>query len=207
MGLYARCIFPYIMEWLSSGPDVQEQRHQLLGSSRGEVLEIGFGTGKNFSHYPSSVNGVVAIDCERMQPRKVQDRIAAASVPITPMYQDASRRLPFDDNSFDTVVTTWTLCSIDNVESAVREIGRVLKASGSYLFLEHGRSADLRVVRRQDFFAPAVRVVGAGCRMNREIDRLISEAGLQITALDRFQMPSTPRILGEMYRGVARAVR
>lgn len=114
-----------------------------------------------------------------MQPRKVQDRIAAASVPITPMYQDASRGLPFDDCSFDTVVTAWTLCSIDNVESALGEIGRVLKPSGSYLFLEHGRSADLRVVRRQDFIAPAVRVVGAGCRMNRRIDRLISEAGLR----------------------------
>jgi ubiquinone/menaquinone biosynthesis C-methylase UbiE len=142
-----------------------------------------------------------------MQPRKILDRIAAAPVPITPIYQDASRRLPFGDNSFDTVVTTWTLCSIDDVESALREIGRVLKPTGSYLFLEHGRSTSPKVVRQQELLAPIVRVVGAGCRMNRQIDRLISEAALQIVALDRFAMPNTPRILGEMYRGVAKAVK
>ena len=159
--------------------------------------------GRIFPIIPGSVDRVVAIDCERMQPRLVQNRIATACVPITPIYQDASRGLPFDDNSFDTVVTTYTLCSIDDVGSAVREIARVLKPNGSYLFLEHGRSADAEVQRRQNFFAPAVRLVGAGCRMNREIDRVISEDGLQITALDRFQMPNTPRILGEMYMGVA----
>lgn len=204
MGFYSRYIFPYILEWCAAGPDSEEQRRLALASARGDVLEI---TGKNFSHYPASVARVIAVDCERMQPRKVQDRIAAAPVPITPRYQDASRRLPFEDDSFDTVVTTWTLCSIGNVESAVREIGRVLKPTGSYLFLEHGRSTSPKVARQQDLLAPVVRAVGAGCRMNRQIDRLISEAGLQVVALDRFKMPNTPRILGEMYRGVAQVVR
>jgi ubiquinone/menaquinone biosynthesis C-methylase UbiE len=101
------------------------------------------------------------------------------------------------------LLTTWTLCSIDNVEAALREIGRVLKLGGSYLFLGHGRSNDPKVAKKQHLLAPVVRVVGAGCHMNREIDRLISEAGLHIVALDRFTMPNTPRILGEMYRGVA----
>jgi ubiquinone/menaquinone biosynthesis C-methylase UbiE len=141
-----------------------------------------------------------------MQPRKVLDRLAAASVPITPIYQDASRKLPFGDNSFDTVITTFTLCSIEDVESAVREICRVLKPTGSYLFLEHGHSTSPKVAKQQDLLAPVVQVVGAGCRMNRQIDRLISDSGLQIIALDRFVMPNTPRILGEMYRGVAKAM-
>ena len=207
MGFYSRYVFPYILEWCSAGPDTEEQRRLALASAQGEVLEIGFGTGKNFPLYPTSVSRVLAVDCERMQPRKVLDRIAAAPVPITPIYQDASRKLPFGDNSFDTLVTTFTLCSIDDVESACREIGRVLKPTGSYLFLEHGHSTNPKVARQQDLLAPVVRVAGAGCRMNREIDRLISETGLQIVALDRFAMPNTPRILGEMYRGVAQIVR
>ena len=206
MGFYSRHIFPYILEWCSAGPDTEEQRRVALASARGEVLEIGFGTGRNFPLYPTSVSRVLAVDCERMQPRKVLDRIAASPVPITPIYQDASRRLPFGDNSFDTVVTTFTLCSIDDVESACREIGRILKPTGSYLFLEHGHSTNPKVARQQDLLAPVVRVVGAGCRMNREIDRLISDSGLQILALDRFAMPNTPRILGEMYRGVAKCM-
>lgn len=206
MGFYARYIFPHILEWCSAGADKDEQRRLALASAQGEVLEIGFGTGKNFPHYPTSVSRVIAVDCERMQPRKVLDRIAAAPVPITPIYQNASRRLPFGDNLFDSVVTTFTLCSVDDVEAAVREIGRVLKPTGSYLFLEHGHSTSPKIARQQDLLAPVVRVVGAGCRMNREIDRLISNAGLQIVALDRFTMPNTPRILGEMYRGVAKTI-
>jgi len=207
MGFYSRYIFPHILECCSSGSDTEEQRRLLLASAKGEVLEIGFGTGRNFPHYPSGLARVIAIDCERMQSRRVQQRIKAASVPITPIYQDASSRLPFQDDSFDTVVTTWTLCSIDNLGSALQEISRVLKPEGCYLFLEHGRSNDPKVAKKQSLLAPVVRVVGAGCHMNREIDRLISEAGLQIVALDRFTMPNTPRILGEMYRGVAHVAR
>ena len=206
MGLYSRYVFPYLLEWCSAGPENEEQRRLALASARGEVLEIGFGTGKNFAHYPWSVSRVTAVDCERMQPRKVLDRIAAAPVPITPIYQDASRELRFDDNLFDTVVTTFTLCSIGDIESALREIRRVLKPSGSYLFLEHGQSTDRKIAKQQDLLTPVVRVIGAGCRMNRQIDRLISNSGLHIVALDRFVMPKTPRILGEMYRGVAKTM-
>ena len=205
MSFYSRLIFPHIMEWLSAGQHVEEQRRLTLAAARGQVLEIGFGTGFNFAHYPRSVVHVTAVDRERMQPRKVQDRVAAAPVPIKTVCLDASCRLPFEDNSFDTVVTTWTLCSIADVGAALAEIGRVLKRNGSYLFLEHGRSEDARLARRQDLVTPIVRVVGAGCRMNREIDQVISSAGLEIVALDRFPMPDTPRILGEIYRGVARA--
>lgn len=206
MGFYSRLIFPHIMESLSAGHHVEEQRRLTLAAARGHVLEIGFGTGLNFAHYPGSVVHVTAIDRERMRPRKVRARVAAAPVPVTAVCLDASCKLPFEDNYFDTVVTTWTLCSIADVGAALAEIGRVLKRNGFYVFLEHGRSEDTRLARRQDLLTPVVRVIGSGCRMNRKIDEVISSAGLEIIALDRFRMPDTPGLLGEMYRGVARAL-
>lgn len=112
MRFYSRLVFPYIMERLSAGQHVNEQRRLALAAALGEVLELGFGTGLNFLHYPLSVTHVTAVDCELMRPRKVEQRIADAPVSITPMYRDASRGLPFANSSFDTVITTWTLCSI-----------------------------------------------------------------------------------------------
>ena len=96
------------------------------------------------------------------------------------------------------------LCSIRDVIPALAEVRRVLRHDGNYLFLEHGCSNDRGVARRQKLLSPVVKTIGAGCQMNRHIDDLISHSGLQITTLDRFLMPETPRILGEMYRGVAR---
>lgn len=203
MSAYSRLIFPCIMERISAGPHVDEQRRIALDAARGEVLEIGFGTGLNFSHYPRSVTHVTAVDSQPMRLRQLERRIADAPVSITSMYLDASGGLPFASGSFDTVITTWTLCSIRDVIAALTEIGRVLKGDGTYLFLEHGCSDDPRVARRQSLLSPVVKMIGAGCQMNRRIDDLIRQSGLQITALDRFVMPETPRILGEMYRGVA----
>ena len=186
-----------------AGHHVDEQRWLALAGAQGDVLEIGFGTGHNFLHYPVRVTHVTAVDCEVMRPRQVKRRIASAPVPIATIYRDASSGLPFANNSFDTVVTTWTLCSIRNVLPALAEIRRVLRHDGNYLFLEHGCSDDLRVARRQNLLSPVVKTIGAGCQMNRHIDDLIRQSGLQIRTLDRFLMPETPRILGEMYRGVA----
>lgn len=101
------------------------------------------------------------------------------------------------------MVTTWALCSIREVISALTEIRRVLRRDGNYLFLEHGCSDDPHVARRQKLLSPVVKTIGAGCQMNRPIDALIRRSGLQINVFDRFVMPETPRILGEMYRGVA----
>lgn len=203
MSYYSRFVFPYIMERFSAGPNVDEQRRLTLAPAQGEVLKIGFGTGRNFSHYPSRETHVTAVDCEVLSPQQVKRRIAGAPVPVTTIYRNASNGLPFANNSFDTVVTTWTLCSIRDVIPALTEVRRVLRHDGSYLFLEHGGSDDPRVAQRQRVLIPIVRTIGAGCQMNRRIDDLVSRSGLRIRSLDRFVMPETPRILGEMYKGVA----
>ncbi len=204
MGFYSSYIFPRLLDWGLGSAIVQEQRRATLAPLCGQVLEIGFGTGLNLPCYPPQVTRLTAIDSESMLPGRVADRIARAQVPVERLKLDAGGRLPFEDNAFDGIVTTFTLCSIADVASALAEIRRVLKPKGEYVFLEHGRSDDPRVAKRQDFFNPIQKLIGRGCNMNRPIDKLISAAGLRITTLDLFVMPDSPRILGEMYRGAAK---
>lgn len=205
MGFYANHIFPHILEWTLGTPDVQRERRRTLESARGEVLEIGFGTALNLPFYPPEVTRIVALDSERMLPERVCERIAAAGIPVEVVHLDAGRRLPFDAARFDTVVTTFTLCSIGEVAAALNEMRRVLKPGGEFLFCEHGRSDDVKTARRQDRLNPIQNRIACGCHINRPIDRLISDADFEIVRLDRFLMPHAPRVFGEMYRGMAQS--
>jgi len=202
MGLYSRHVFPRLMEWFMSSEEFRRLRTDLLQAARGDVLEIGFGTGLNLAHYPSRISRLSTIDPAVILPRKVQDRIAAASFPVETVHTTAEH-LPYPDRRFDTVVSTWTLCTIPNPVQALREAARVLKSTGTLLFLEHGRSNDAHVARWQDRLNPAQQILGCGCHLNRPIDHLIEEGGLTIVTLNRFEMPGVPRIGGTMYRGSA----
>jgi SAM-dependent methyltransferase len=204
MGFYAKYILPRILEWSAGAPEFGEYRQRALEPACGETLEIGLGTGLNLPYYPEAVTKLTAIDSEIMLEDRVEKRVAACPFPVTRMRLDAQGRLPFEDQTFDTVVTTLTLCSIHDAAAALAEIRRVLKPGGRFVFFEHGRSDDPKVARRQDRFNPIQKIVGAGCNMNRKIDELIENAGFEITSLDRFLLPKAPRILAEMYRGVAR---
>jgi ubiquinone/menaquinone biosynthesis C-methylase UbiE len=204
MGFYSKHIFPLILDWSVGAPEFGEYRRRALEPARGETLEIGFGTGLNLPYYPEAVDRLTAIDSENMLEDRVEKRVAACPIPVTRMRLDAQGRLPFEAHTFDTVVTTLTLCSIPDTAAALAEIRRVLKNEGRFVFFEHGRSDDPRVARRQDRFNPIQKIIGAGCNMNRRIDNLIEIAGFEIITLDRFLLPNAPRILAEMYRGVAR---
>ncbi|MCG3161802.1 MAG: Ubiquinone/menaquinone biosynthesis C-methyltransferase UbiE [Acidobacteria bacterium] len=203
MGFYARYIFPRILDWSLGAPEFGKYRRRALEPACGETLEIGFGTGLNLPYYPEAVTKLTVIDSEDMLRERVQQRIADCPIPVTKMRLDAQGRLPFNDHTFDTAVSTLTLCSIGDTSAALAEIRRVLKPEGRFVFFEHGRSDDPRVARRQDRFNPIQKIIGVGCNMNRRIDELIEGAGFKITNLDRFLLPKTPRLLAEMYRGVA----
>ncbi|MDX2033132.1 MAG: class I SAM-dependent methyltransferase [Blastocatellia bacterium] len=203
MGLYSKYIFPRMLDLMLGAPEMGKYRRAALAPARGRTLEIGFGTGLNLAYYPPAVTELTVIDSEDMLRDRVERRIAACPIPVTRMQLDAQGRLPFEDRAFDSVVTTLTLCSIDNTAPALAEIRRVLKPEGEFVFWEHGRSDDAAVARRQDRFNPLQKIIGAGCNMNRPIDALIREAGFEIRTLDRFLMPKSPRVLAEMYRGVA----
>ena len=197
---YERKVFPRMMDWAMRGLD--ELREETLAEAGGEVLEIGFGTGLNLRHYGGGVERLSAVDPLTALEEKVAARIAAARFPVERFALPADGRLPFDDARFDTVTMTWTLCSIGDPVSALREMRRVLRPEGRLLFIEHGRSDDAKVARWQDRLNPVHRVVACGCNLNRRIDDLVREGGFWLPAAERFTHEG-PRIFAEMYRGAA----
>lgn len=199
---YEKKIFPYGLE-LAMRP-MAKLRPGVLQDAHGEVLEIGFGTGLNLPHYPSTVACVVTADPMRTFPNSTRRRIAAASFPVQLNHLPADGGLPFDDDRFDCVTVTWTLCTIPDPVAALQEARRVLKPAGKLFFIEHGRSDDNRIARWQDRWNPIQNFLACGCNVNRKIDDLIVNAGLQLESLDRFCVDGVPRLFGETYRGVAR---
>ncbi len=202
MGLYRHHIFPRLMDWVMAGEEFRRLRTGLLSHVHGEVLELGIGTGLNLPHYPKTITWLHAVDPANLLPKIVMERSVGQSFPIRIQHLTAEA-LPYDDHSFDFVVSTWTLCTIPDPIKALREVRRVVKPGGVFLFLEHGRSEDKKVASWQDRLNPLQNIIGCGCNLNRQIDDIIAQAGLKIMTLDRFQMQSVPRLGGEMYRGTA----
>ncbi len=179
-------------------------RAEVLAVAVGETLEIGFGTGLNLRYYPRSISRLTAIDPEEMLPQLVERRITQAPFPVRRLKLDAQGRLPFDDESFNTVTTTFTLCSIPDTARTLSEMRRVLKSDGELVFLEHGRSDVSGVARWQDRLNPLQRMLGAGCNLNRRIDQIIASAGFEPVDLQRRLLPHAPRIIADLYLGRAR---
>jgi ubiquinone/menaquinone biosynthesis C-methylase UbiE len=202
MGLYCDHIFPRLMEWVMAGEEFLHLRSELLASTHGEVLELGIGTGLNLPHYPETVTELHAVDPAQLLPKRVAARSGRLAFPVH-IQRGTAEALPHADQSFDNVVSTWTLCTIPDPVLALKEVRRVLKPEGTFLFLEHGRSNDQKIAIWQDRLNPIQNVIGCGCNLNRQIDRLITQSGLEIVHLDRFSMQGVPRLAGEMYRGTA----
>lgn len=202
MAIYSDVIFPRLLDLVMGQPRLMECRRSALAAARGEVLEIGFGTGLNLNCYTPATTRLTIIDPAQHLPAKVEKRIREVAFPVERAHLDAAR-LPFEAGRFDTVVSTWTLCTIPAVEQALAEVRRVLAPGGKFLFLEHGRSDDPGIARRQDRWNGFQKVVACGCHLNRPIDRLIEAAGMQFGQLERFTMPGTPAILAPHYIGVA----
>jgi ubiquinone/menaquinone biosynthesis C-methylase UbiE len=174
----------------------------LLADARGRVLEIGAGTGFNLEHYPADVGDVVFTEPSAAMLRRAEERAAALGGRAQGVEAPAER-LPFPDDSFDTVVSTLVLCSVGDQDDALAEIRRVLKPGGRFLFIEHVRSDDDRLARWQDRLERPWRVVAFGCHPNRATLDRIEAAGFEVEALEAGALPNAPRLVRPMITGRA----
>jgi ubiquinone/menaquinone biosynthesis C-methylase UbiE len=202
MGLYAKYLLPRIIDLAMRNEETARLRADWVPLARGEVLEVGIGSGLNLPFYSSDVQRVYGVDPSVELQRIARGRVVAAPVEVEFLSQSAEEPLPLADASIDTVVTTWTLCSIANAPKALREMKRVLKASGRLVFLEHGRAPDAGVADWQERITPLWKNITGGCHLNRKIDDLITAAGFRITELKTFYVRG-PRPMTYTYQGVA----
>jgi ubiquinone/menaquinone biosynthesis C-methylase UbiE len=204
MGFYSQVIAPRLLDWGMSDPSLALYRREVLSDVQGEVLEIGFGTGINLSYYPEHLQQLVTVDANPGMNALAQKRIESSNIRVDNRVLNGEN-LPMADNTFDCVVSTWTLCSIANVEQALKEIYRVLKPGGRFFFIEHGLSDDPKVQVWQNRLNPINKAIADGCNLNRNIKELV-EAQFKNVTIEQFYAPKSPKVSGYMYKGVASKV-
>ena len=204
MGLYGRFILPLVLDRAMRRQSLAPQRRDLLAQVEGDVLEIGAGSGLNLPFYPPQVRKLAAVEPHAAMAKKAERRAAAAGIELRTLGLDASQRLPLPDASFDSVVSTWTLCTIPDVAAALREVHRVLKPGGRFFFIEHGLSPDPSVARWQKRMSFLTQRLGGGCHLERDIASILRASPLDVDRCETFYLPGEPRLGGYTYRGSAR---
>ncbi len=183
--------------------DAARLRSAWIPQARGEVLEVGVGSGLNLPFYSPEVKRVRGVDPSGELQRMARKRMPDGPIQVEFVSQSAEEPLPLPEESIDTVVVTWTLCSIPNVSRALKEMKRVLRMEGRLIFIEHGRAPDPGVVVWQDRLTPVWRRIGGGCHLNRKMDELLAAAGFQILEMRSGYLPG-PRPMTYTYEGLAR---
>lgn len=203
MSLYEKYVLPKIIDCACGQAIMQRQREQVVPLASGDILEVGIGSGLNLPFYnPGRVKRIVGIDPSAELLAKARQRTGRLPVELL---QGSAEVLPLADASIDTVLLTFTLCTIPGVETALQQMRRVLKPGGSLIFCEHGRAPDAAVQRWQDRLNPLWKRCFGGCHINRDMGALLRGSGLQIERIEGDYLPDVPRIAGYRYLGVARA--
>jgi ubiquinone/menaquinone biosynthesis C-methylase UbiE len=202
MGLYNRFVLPWVIHLAMQTADTTRLRGRVIPEARGRVLEIGIGSGLNLPFYGDGVENVTGIDTSPGLLALAEKR--ARETPfMVHLRGDDAEKMRFDDASFDTVVSTWTLCSIPDLAAALREIRRVLRPDGRFLFVEHGRSPEPGISAWQDRLTPIWRRCAGGCHLNRDIAALIEGGGFRLGNVDIGYLVHGPRVLTWNTRGRA----
>jgi ubiquinone/menaquinone biosynthesis C-methylase UbiE len=202
-------IFARIYDRMTAGTEragLAEMRHELLANASGRVLELGAGTGHNLEHYTDSVAELVMTEPDPHMARRLRERLSEAGTSAgNPSVIEASAEdLPFDDASFDVVVATLVLCTVEDPVKAIAETRRVLVEGGRLLYVEHVRSDSPRLAGWQDRLRRPWGFFAAGCHPNRATDQLLAGAGFWIDSMERGRLPKAPPIVRPLIRGVAR---
>ena len=185
--------------------ELNAERSVALSEATGEALEIGVGTGANFTHYPSAVTAVTAVEPSNgmnARARRARDR---AAVPVRLVAGDG-QSLPFASGSFDTVLTLFVLCTIPDPDRTLSEARRVLKPAGTLLFMEHVSAPEPGLKRWQRRLEPVWKRIGCGCHLTCDTESKITDAGFEVTDIDRYWLSCAPRVVGWVIRGSARVV-
>ncbi len=201
MGFYSNLVIPYCIDFAMSGSTLESYRQNLLENVSGEILEIGFGTGLNLPHYPENVDKITTIDPNPGMKRLARSRIARSQITVDYKVLNGES-LPMPDASFDSVVCTWTLCSIPLVNQAISEVHRLLKPGGYFFFIEHGLSPDVQIQVWQNRLTPVQKILADGCHLNRKISDLIAQQFNNVN-IEQFYAPKLPKVIGYMYQGTA----
>lgn len=203
MSFYENYILPRFINCACGTKPITYQRRKVVPQASGQILEIGIGTGLNLQHYdPAKVEKVIGLD-----PSEASWEIARRNNPDIAFPLEfvglPSEEIPLEDDSIDTVLVTFSLCTIPDPVTALQGMRRVLKPGGKLIFAEHGRAPDANVRKWQNRINPIWKVIAGGCHVNRDIPKLLNEGGFSITQMDSMYLPSTPRFAGFNYWGTA----
>jgi len=203
MGLYDRYILPVVLNAAMSTKPIRYQRKKVVPRATGRVLEIGFGAGHNLPFYDASkVSHLWALEPSREMRARAAERVTQSSIPLE-FLDLPSEQIPLENEAADTILITYTLCTIPDVMKALGEMRRVLKNNGKMIFCEHGEAPDANVQKWQRRVTPAWKFIGGGCHVGRQIPKLIQDSGFRITGMETMYLPGTPRFAGFNYWGDA----
>lgn len=203
MGAYGTYVLPRLVDRVCGQPVAARQRRQVCSGLSARVVEIGFGSGLNLAHCPSTVSEVVAVEPSDQAWRLARTRVAQAGFPVERVGLDA-QGLPLADESADCALSTWTLCTVPDPAAALSELHRVLRPGAAFHFLEHGLAPDQGVRRWQHRLEPAQRALAGGCHLTREFLPMLVAAGFEVLEADAYYQQGTPRVWGANLLGRAR---
>ena len=204
MSLYNKYILPKFLNCACGSKPINYQRQKVVPLAKGKVLDIGIGSGLNIPFYNSDkIDQVIGIDPshELIELAKELANDSKASIDLV---IGSAESIPYPDNFFDTVLVTYTMCTIPNVAIANKEMWRVLKNDGRLIFCEHGLAPDKKISKWQNRIDPFWGKIAGGCHLNRDIQKLITDAGFSFESLDKMYLPSTPKFAGYNYWGVSK---
>lgn len=202
MGLYRKLVVPRLTDLAMRNEHLGPYRARVIGAAEGRVLEIGVGSGLNLARYPPVIRELVALEPDPKLIGMARQKSTEREHPLT-FLKASAERIPLEDHTVDTIVSTWTMCTIPDIRRALEEMRRVLKPNGRLLFVEHGLAPEPRVQKWQNRLDPIWTRVGGGCHLNRPIETLLTGAGFEIDRLQTGYMQG-PKLMTFMYEGAAR---
>jgi ubiquinone/menaquinone biosynthesis C-methylase UbiE len=202
MGVYQDQLLPRMQDKVMGRKAMGEVRARTCSGLAGQVVEVGFGTGLNARYYPPEVTKIFAVEPSRVCMRLAETRIARTQAPVE-LAGLTGEHLDLPSEEFDAVLSTWTLCTIPNLEAALEELRRVLKPGGDLNFVEHGHAPDANVARWQQRIEPVNKKLAGGCHLTRQIDESIENAGFRIEHMDTYYIKGEPKPFGYTFEGRA----